>query len=80
MRKTLSFIILTLASTAAFAFQCPTDVAAIDEALAGNPELTEEQMSKVEELRDQGEQLHEEGKHQESVDTLAEAKEILGIE
>lgn len=80
MKRLLSLMILTLASTAVFAFQCPTDMAAIDEHLAGNPELTEEQMSKVEELREKGETLHEEGKHQESVDTLAEAKEILGIE
>lgn len=80
MRKALSFMTLMLAGTIAHASQCPTDMAAIDEYLAGNPELTEEQMSKVEELREKGEQLHEEGKHQESVDTLAEAKEILGIE
>ncbi len=80
MRQTLSFMILVLASTVAFGSQCPTDMAAIDEHLAGNPELTEEQMTQVKELREQGEQLHDEGKHEESVEALAEAKEILGIE
>lgn len=80
MRRTLSFMILVLASSIAFGSQCPTDMAAIDEHLAGNPELTEEQMTEVKELREQGEQLHNDGKHQESVEALAEAKEILGIE
>lgn len=80
MKKALSVMVLMLAGAVAFASQCPTDMAAIDEALAGNPELTEEQMSQVEELREKGEQLHEEGKHAESVETLAEAKEILGVE
>lgn len=80
MKKALSVLILLLASAVAFAGQCPTDMAAIDEHLAGNPELSEEQLSQVEELRQKGEQLHDEGKHEESVAVLAEAKEILGIE
>ena len=80
MKKILSTMMLTLVSTAAFAFQCPTDMSAIDEALAGNPDLSEEKLSEVRELRQEGENLHKEGKHQESVDALAEAKKILGIE
>jgi hypothetical protein len=66
-------------SAPAFAFQCPADMAKIDEALQ-TAELSEEQKQRVQELRDEGERLHEEGQHQESVDTLAQAKEILGIE
>ena len=62
----------------AFAFQCPTDMAAIDAALQ-TANLTEEQKARVTELRAEGERLHESGQHQASVDTLAEAKEILGI-
>lgn len=80
MKKFLSVMVLTLVSAVAFASQCPTDMAKIDEALAGSPDLSEEQMAQVKELRKEGEQLHEEGKHQESVDTLGEAKAILGIE
>lgn len=80
MKKTLSIMILTLVSAVAFASQCPTDMAKIDEHLAGNPDLTGEQMSQVKELREKGEMLHESGKHQQSVEALAEAKEILGIE
>jgi hypothetical protein len=37
-------------------------------------------MAKVKELRAKGEELHSAGDHQESIETLAEAKEILGIE
>ncbi len=66
-------------SAPAFAFQCPSEMAKIDEALQ-TAELSEEQQQQVQELRAEGERLHEEGKHQESVDTLAQAKEILGIE
>ena len=66
-------------SAAVLAFQCPADMKKIDEALAKNPKLTAEQMSEVKKLRADGEQLHQAGKHQESVDTLAKAKKILGI-
>lgn len=63
----------------AFAFQCPTDIAAIDAALQ-TAELSDEEKARVMELRDEGERLHQNGEHQESVDTLAQAKEILGIQ
>ena len=66
-------------SAPAFAFQCPSEMAKIDEALQ-TAELSEEQKQRVQELRDEGERLHEEGQHQESLDTLAQAKEILGVE
>lgn len=64
----------------AFAFHCPKDMAEIDAALAANPNLTDDQLAEVKALRAEGEELHNSGKHQESVDTLAQAKEILGIE
>jgi hypothetical protein len=63
----------------ALAFQCPSDIAKIDEAMS-SAELTEAQMQQVMDLRDEGARLHDEGQHQEAVDTLAQAKEILGIE
>ena len=72
--------IAVMLATPAFAFQCPADIAAIDAALASNMELSEEQKSEVMALRDEGEGLHNSGDHQGSVDTLAKAKEILGIE
>ena len=77
-------LILTAAMLVAFAgpaaaFHCPRDMAAIDAALAKNPDLTAEQKAEVTKQRADGEALHNSGKHQESVDTLAKAMEILGI-
>jgi hypothetical protein len=81
MTRTLIAAAVCLAlSSPAFAFQCPTDMAAIDAALAENPDLSSEEMAKVKELRAKGDELHRAGDHQESIETLAEAKEILGIE
>jgi len=62
----------------AFAFQCPADVAKIDEALASSS-LSDDDKAAVVELRNTGETLHSGGEHQEAVDTLAKAKEMLGI-
>jgi hypothetical protein len=38
-----------------------------------------EKMSMVKQLRADGERLHKEGKHDESMKTLAEAKNLLGM-
>ncbi len=78
---TLSAVALALAlsSGAAVAFECPADMKKIDAALAENPSLSSDQMSKVKELRASGEQLHKSGKHGESVKALREAMAILGV-
>jgi hypothetical protein len=68
-----------LLNTTVFAMHCPADMKQIDQALAQNPSLSGEQLSKVKKLRAEGETLHKAGKHQESVDQLAKAKQILGI-
>lgn len=79
-RTLLTAAFLVGLSLPAFAGQCPADMAEIDQALAGEPNLSEEEMAQVQELREEGERLHEEGQHAESVETLAEAKAILGID
>ena len=68
-----------LSSTPVLAFQCPTDIAAIDEALQ-TADVSDEQRQQVVELRDEGERLHGEGQHEEAMAALAEAKQILQIE
>ena len=77
-------IALTLAmlalSGAAWAAHCPADMKKIDAALATNPQLSGEEMTEVKSLRAQGEELHKAGKHGESVETLAKAMKILGID
>ncbi len=71
--------IAALISTPAYAFHCPTDMKAIDEALAQNPPLMEEQLTEVKELRIASENLHNKGKHGASIEALHRALEILGI-
>lgn len=81
MKKNLLIGLFALAMAGgAGAAQCPADMKAIDEALAKNPELTMEQAEQVKALRAEGEELHKTGKHAESVEALAKAKEILGID
>ena len=79
MRKAL-FVALALASSTAFAFHCPKDMKAIDDALGKNPKLSTQQMDEVKKYRADGETFHKAGKHQEAVDTLAKAMKILGID
>ena len=79
LRTLLAAIALAAASATAFAMHCPMDMKAIDAALAKNPNLSAEQLAQVKKYRADGEALHNAGKHQESVDTLAKAKKILGI-
>ena len=62
----------------AAAFQCPADMAEVDAALQ-TASLSAEDRARVEQLRAEGEALHASGEHQASVDALAEAKTILGI-
>ena len=80
MKRSLAMAVaLLFASATAFAFHCPKDMKQIDDALAKKPKLTEAQMKEVTKLRAEGEADHKAGKHQESVDTLAKAKGILGL-
>ena len=77
-RALFAAVAMTLAASA-FAAHCPMDMKAIDEAMSKDPKLSAEQMAQVKKYRADGEALHKAGKHQESVDTLAKAKKILGI-
>ena len=66
-------------ATPALAHTCPKLMAKIDAAVAANPKLTPEQAAEVERLRDQGEDLHDSGNHEQSEIALRKAMEILGI-
>jgi hypothetical protein len=80
MKVFISAALLSLALAGpALAFQCPADMAAIDQALQ-TAQITDEQKAQVMQLREEGERLHSSGQHQQSVDALAQAKEILGIQ
>ena len=62
----------------ASAHGCPGEMRAID-AKIPTTALPAVEMSKVKALREEGEKLHKEGRHTESMKALAEAKKILGI-
>ena len=64
----------------AFASHCPKDMAAIDAALAKTPKLSAEQMASVKKDRAEGEKLHKDGKHAESLVALCRAEKTLGLE
>ena len=69
---------LAFASGIAFAFHCPVDMKAIDDAMP-KAKLTDAQKKEVAKHRAEGESLHKAGKHQESMEALAKAKKILAI-
>jgi len=71
--------LFALTSGVAYASSCPTHMKAIDAALAKNPKLTSAQMADVKKYRAEGEKLHKDGNHADSLATLAKAEKILGI-
>jgi hypothetical protein len=77
--KKLLVLALTVVATAAFAHNCPNEMKAIDAKLATKPALAAADMTKVTSLRADGEKFHKEGKHDESMKALGEAKKLLGI-
>lgn len=80
MKHLAAFAIALLITTPAFAHHCPADMAAIDAALAANPQITAEQLAEAQTLRADGQTQHEAGDHDASVATLAKAMQILGIQ
>ena len=69
MALTLAFV------TSAFAYHCPADVKAIDNALS-KMSLPQAKMAEIKALRDKGDAAHKAGKHKEAVDALAKAMRI----
>ncbi len=80
MNRKLALAAMLFASSSAFAFHCPADMKAIDDAMAKNPKLSEADAKSVKQYRADGEAAHKAGKHQDSVDTLAKAMKILKID
>jgi len=78
VKRTALFVALAFASSTVLAFGCPKDMKAIDDAMP-KAKLSAAQMDEVKKLRAEGEKLHKEAKHKESLETLGKAKKILGI-
>jgi hypothetical protein len=79
LRSIVGAMALALASGTVFASSCPKHMKAIDAALAKSPKLSAEKMTDVKKYRADGEKLHKEGKHAESMEALTKAEKILGI-
>ena len=78
LRSIIVAMALALASGTAFANSCPKEMKAIDAALPTS-KLSDAQKAEVTKLRAEGEQLHKDGKHSESMEALGKAKKILGM-
>ena len=78
MKRIALSLILGFAASTAFAHNCPNEWKAID-AVLPKAKLDDKQMAEVKKLRAEGEQLHKDGKHSESMATLGKAKKILKI-
>ncbi|MNZ25667.1 hypothetical protein D3C78_428370 [compost metagenome] len=78
MRRLSLLFASLLLSTPLWAMHCPADMAKIDEILKTNPPSDPAVLSKVKELRAEGEQLHKQGDHSGSVKALGEALNLLG--
>ena len=70
-------LVMFFAATAS-AHGCPGEMRTID-AKMPTAKLPAAEMSKVKALREEGEKLHKEGKHTESMKALADAKKLLGV-
>jgi len=78
MRFILAAALTVLTVTPALAADCSADLAKIDAALAAK-KVSAEKLLQAEQLRDQGEDLCDAGKTNESQTALTQAKTILGI-
>jgi hypothetical protein len=78
MKQLLIGSLVMFFATTASAHGCPGEMRTID-AKVPTTVLPAAEMSKVKALREEGEKLHKEGKHSESMKALAEAKKLLGI-
>lgn len=78
MKSLLFGTLVFTASTFAFAHGCPGEMKSIDAKLPA-VKLSEADAAKVKQLRADGERLHKEGKHAESMAALGQAKRILGL-
>ena len=70
-----SFLITSYAN----AGSCPILIKEVDSKLATAKELSENQLTEIEKLRQAGEEAHNTGKHKESVKLLQEALTKLNI-
>ncbi|HEX7126023.1 MAG TPA: hypothetical protein VF406_09630 [Thermodesulfobacteriota bacterium] len=71
---------LAMADSPALAFHCPKDIAANNEAISAAEKrgVAADKIAEARRLNDEALKLHQAGKHQESIDTAAKVKGVLG--
>ena len=79
MKRILLPLLLAAATGAVYAHNCPNEMKAIDAKLSSASGISAENLAKAKTLRADGEKLHKEGKHDESMKALGDAKKLLGI-
>jgi len=77
MYRLAAFLAAALLSAPLWATQCPADMAKIDAMLQSNPPSDPAVLAQVQELRTEGEELHNAGDHSQSVQVLGEALQLL---
>ncbi|WP_172151622.1 hypothetical protein [Pseudomonas tumuqii] len=77
MYRLAAFLAAALLSVPLWAAQCPADMAKIDAMLQSNPPSDPAVLAQVQELRAKGEELHNAGDHDQSVQVLGEALQLL---
>ncbi|GGD06889.1 hypothetical protein [Halopseudomonas salina] len=77
MKRLTLFFAAAVISTPLFAMHCPADMAKIDAQLQSNPPSDPAVLEQVQSLRAEGQELHEAGKHGQSVEVLGQAMELL---
>lgn len=77
MRRLAVFLTTVLLSTSLWASQCPADMAKIDAMLQSNPPSDPAVLAQVQQLRAEGEELHNAGNHSQSGQVLGEALQLL---
>jgi hypothetical protein len=77
MYRLAAFLAAALLSAPLWATQCPADMAKIDAMLQSNPPSDPAVLAQVQQLRAEGEELHNAGDHGQSVQMLGEALQLL---
>lgn len=80
MRRIMLTLAAAVVSMPVWAMHCPMDMAKIDEQLKTNPPSDPAILTRVTELRAEGEKLHKAGDHEQSLEALGEAQKLLGID
>lgn len=79
MKRILVLIVAMMFAGSVFAHQCPRLISQIDHQLE-QEDLASDVEERIKDLRNEGQELHDAGSHDASVERLSEALELLAEE